>query len=689
MLHPNTLRNSFYVALGLVILTLTGIFNSFARRFVIEGQLSLATTLLLAALFGAGYMAAAQINRTARNRVGSAIINGVVASLVVGAALALVVVVTTNLDVSFVFRNLGSMERSPLTFGQDALATGLVMLLGVGAVMGVLAGLFAQFPPDLRNALAISAAVTVILGILQSQIDSIIVFSDSLSLNLVFVAAYLVGTRLMHTWQRGLAGGALGLAAAVVLILIASNGGLEQGGLLRGAGRVPAILGLARAGVIADLAALAVIFTVTGALGGIVAAAPGNLHSGAWYIAGAVLVLGILNWQGEMTPLATLLIITVLTALLMFLPRVLPTVEARFRTLAPDGQQRTRRFMVAVVFVILLVVPGFAGQYITSVLDLMMMYIIMGIGLNVMVGYAGLLDLGYVASFAIGAYTVGILTTPSLLTCGGLTPDQIAEQGKTLAEACTGILNFWAAWPFAVLFSALAGMALGVPVLRLRGDYLAIVTLGFGEIINRLILSNTFKPLLGGAQGISPIPSPRLDLTALNPAWDISFGSANNVYYLFLFGVVAAAAVVLRLTNTRLGRAWRAMREDEDVAEAMGIHLVNTKLLAFGISSAFAGLGGAVFGAWLQGIFPNSFTLLVSINVLSLIIIGGMGSIPGVIIGALMLIGLPEVLRELQDYRLLAFGVLLVIAMLVKPEGLLPPRPPRLTERFQGQNVLE
>ena len=164
-----------------------------------------------------------------------------------------------------------------------------------------------------------------------------------------------------------------------------------------------------------------------------------------------------------------------------------------------------------------------------------------------------------------------------------------------------------------------------------------------------------------------------------------TLGEAQDNYYLFLAGVFFTAFVVYRLASSRLGRAWLAIRADEDVAEAIGIHLVGTKLLAFGISSAFAGLGGAIFGGWLQGIFPNSFTLFVSINVLSLIIIGGMGSIPGVVLGAFILIGLPEALREIQDYRLLAFGSLLVVAMLLKPDGLLPPEPPKLSEKATNQ----
>jgi branched-chain amino acid transport system permease protein len=251
------------------------------------------------------------------------------------------------------------------------------------------------------------------------------------------------------------------------------------------------------------------------------------------------------------------------------------------------------------------------------------------------------------------------------------------------------VTTFWVAWPFCVLFSALTGMLLGIPVLRLRGDYLAIVTLGFGEIIHRIILSNDFRPILGGAQGITPIPTPVVNLTALNPEWHVQLNNSVSIYYLFLISVGFAAFVVLRLVNTRTGRAWRAIRADENVARAMGIPLVRYKLMAFGISSAFAGLGGAAFAASVQGIFPNSFTLLVSINVLCLIIIGGMGSVSGVIVGALILIGLPELLRELDAYRLLAFGALLVTVMLVRPEGLLPPSPPRLSEDIKDLKLKE
>ena len=225
-------------------------------------------------------------------------------------------------------------------------------------------------------------------------------------------------------------------------------------------------------------------------------------------------------------------------------------------------------------------------------------------------------------------------------------------------------LSFWAALPICVGASVLAGIILGTPVLNMRGDYLAIVTLGFGEIIRIVVLSDWLRPLLGGAQGILLIPKPKLaGLTLRGP---------EEYYYLIVLGCLLAAFMSWRLRDARLGRQWMALREDEDVAEAMGINLIRTKLLAFGIGAAFGGLSGAIFASRLSSIFPHSFQLLVSINVLSLIIVGGMGSLPGVVVGALVLVGLPELLREFAEYRLMMYGLLLIVMMLARPEGLWP-----------------
>ncbi|MBN1485274.1 MAG: hypothetical protein JXA37_11190 [Chloroflexia bacterium] len=315
-------------------------------------------------------------------------------------------------------------------------------------------------------------------------------------------------------------------------------------------------------------------------------------------------------------------------------------------------QQRIGRIALwGVGLVVLLLLPQVLGLYWSDVLDLIGIYVLLGLGLNIVVGYAGLLDLGYVAFFAIGAYVTGYLTS------------SFAQEFSV-----RGVLEwpFFAAWPLAIAAAALAGILLGIPVLRMRGDYLAIVTLGFGEIIRIMATSDLLKPYIGGAQGILEIPKPNL------LGWVLK--DAQSLYYLIFLGVLLAIYVSVRLAPSRVGRAWMAMREDEDVAEAMGINLVAYKLLAFATGAAFAGMSGAIFASKLASIFPHSFNLLWSINVLCLIIVGGMGSIPGVIIGAAVLVGLPEVLREFSEYRMLFYGALLVIMMLVKPEGFWPAR---------------
>ncbi len=304
-----------------------------------------------------------------------------------------------------------------------------------------------------------------------------------------------------------------------------------------------------------------------------------------------------------------------------------------------------RRQAIAVgLMVVLLALPAILGSYLSHVLNMVGLYVIMGLGLNIVVGYAGLLDLGYVAFFALGAYTMGLLTSTGPLGIAHFT--------------------FWEALPFSILVALLAGILLGIPVLRMRGDYLAIVTLGFGEIIRILALSNWLKPLIGGAQGILLIKKP--------PFGPWTLETPIHFYYLILAGIILAFFVAYRLRESRLGRAWMAMREDEDVAEAMGIDLVITKLTAFAFGASFSGLSGAIFASYVGSIFPHSFNLLISINVLSLIIVGGVGSLPGVVVGSMALVGLPELLREFAEYRMLMYGLALIAMMLLKPEGFWP-----------------
>ena len=320
-------------------------------------------------------------------------------------------------------------------------------------------------------------------------------------------------------------------------------------------------------------------------------------------------------------------------------------IKEKIAEFSPAKKKQMTQGKSLLTMVVILFLPLILGSYLTEVTNNVGLYILMGLGLNIVVGFAGLLDLGYVAFFAIGAYTMGVLTSEGAL---GL------DMGFT----------FWTALPIAVLISTLFGIMLGIPVLGMRGDYLAIVTLGFGEIIRSLAVSDVFKETLGGAQGILNIPKPSFFGTELV--------QPGQLYYVVLAAVLLAVFIATRLRDSRLGRQWMALREDEDVAEAMGMNLVNTKLMAFATGAAFSGLAGAIFASKLTSIFPHSFNLIISINVLSLIIVGGVGSIPGVFVGALILVGLPELLREFAEYRMLIYGTLLVVMMLVKPEGFWP-----------------
>ncbi|MER2600112.1 MAG: leucine/isoleucine/valine transporter permease subunit [Caldilineales bacterium] len=326
-----------------------------------------------------------------------------------------------------------------------------------------------------------------------------------------------------------------------------------------------------------------------------------------------------------------------------------PARDRITRTVGAMPTQRQRAVSTAAYILLGLVVLALPllGPYPAEILDTVGLYILMGLGLNIVVGFAGLLDLGYVAFFALGAYTVGVLTSPEIQWLGIH-------------------LTWWQALPFAVLVGTLAGIILGVPVLQMRGDYLAIVTLGFGEIIRLVFLSDWLKPYVGGSNGITRIPR------ALKASETLKLSDQQMLFYVILAGILLAAFIANRLKHSRLGRNWAAMREDEDVAQAMGINLVRTKLLAFATGAGLSALSGAIFASKLTSIYPHSFNLLVSINILAVIIVGGLGSIPGVIIGALVLVGLPELLREFAEYRLLVYGIVLVVMMLKRPEGLLP-----------------
>lgn len=326
----------------------------------------------------------------------------------------------------------------------------------------------------------------------------------------------------------------------------------------------------------------------------------------------------------------------------------------------PKSRQTTLRVVVfGLIAIVALGLPQVSGPFIAQVIVIISLYILMGLGLNITLGFAGLLDLGFVAFYAVGAYTVGLLTSYG--------PFGLQH------------IPFWVAVPIAVLVSMAFGALLGLPVLGIRGDYLAIATMGFGEIVRLLAGSDFLSPFFGGPQGVIGIQKPCIGslgqfLTVDTPRIcnGIELGKPQDIYYLAIISAIFIAFVAWRLRDSRLGRAWMAIREDEDVAEALGVNLVQTKLLAYILGAAFAGLGGAIFTVLIGSIFASSMQLLVSINVVALIIVGGMGSIPGVIVGAIALIGLPELLREVSEFRYLIYGFVLVVMMQLKPEGLWP-----------------
>ncbi len=298
-----------------------------------------------------------------------------------------------------------------------------------------------------------------------------------------------------------------------------------------------------------------------------------------------------------------------------------------------------RKILSIVVLAIAIAFPFIVSTYQTNVMTTALMYVVLGLGLNIVVGLAGLLDLGFVAFYAVGAYSYALLNYHFQL-------------------------GFWVVLPIGGLFAAIFGIILGFPVLRLRGDYLAIVTLGFGEII-RLVLEN-WGEFSMGPSGISNIPRPGF--------FGIELGlndAITYLYYLMIIAVLGTIFVVNRLQDSRLGRAWIALREDEIACQAMGIDKRKTKLVAFSLGAFWAGLMGVVFAAKTTFINPASFTFLESAIILSIVVLGGMGSIVGVIIGALILILMPEYLRALSEYRMLAFGAVLVMMMVFRPQGMI------------------
>jgi branched-chain amino acid transport system permease protein len=363
---------------------------------------------------------------------------------------------------------------------------------------------------------------------------------------------------------------------------------------------------------------------------------------------------------------------------------------------------------IAVLLAVMLAFPFFASQFGNSwvrILDMALLYIMLALGLNIVVGFAGLLDLGYIAFFAVGAYLTGLFASPQFAALLESVVNYSPALGDTLTALfgedirTNGIhLSVWAIVPLAAIVAGLFGALLGAPTLKLRGDYLAIVTLGFGEII-RIFMNNLNDPInfTNGPQGINLIDPIRIFGVSLGgeagsraTVYIGGFGmpSVNAYYFLFLLLCIVSIFMTSRLQHSRLGRAWVAIREDEIAAKAMGINTRNVKLLAFSMGACFGGVAGAMFAAFQGFVSPESFSLTESIAVLAMVVLGGIGHIPGVVMGGVLLAALPEVLRhvvepaqqalfgkvviEAEVLRQLLYGLAMVVIMLYRPAGLWP-----------------
>ncbi|MBI3609445.1 MAG: branched-chain amino acid ABC transporter permease [Nitrospirae bacterium] len=361
----------------------------------------------------------------------------------------------------------------------------------------------------------------------------------------------------------------------------------------------------------------------------------------------AVIALGGLLWSATIWVSAS----SRMQALTAETARRIRPPEAGWRSFRPTVPQRQAFFVL--LLLLLMILPLGMNNYIMDVLTLAGIYVVLALGLNIVVGMAGLLDLGYISFYAIGAYSYALLSTK------------------------LGV-SFWIALPLGGMAAAAFGIALGVITLRLRGDYLAIVTLGFIQIVN-LVLKN-WDSVTNGPNGILNIGRPAIG--------SFVFSQPIHFYYLILGLALLTVLAVNRLNRSRIGRAWIAIREDEVAAQAMGVDTTRMKISAFALGAVWAGLAGVFFAGKFAFVSPESFTFFESVIVLSMVVLGGMGSIPGVILGALIVVILPEVLREFASYRMLIFGVALVLMMIFRPQGIIGNPRRRLELRPEDEDAI-
>ena len=502
-------------------IALIGMLNVFETRFIITDLniqdgltlpgLALSTVILIGVLLGAGLLAARRLKAPTS---GELALNGALAGAVTILLMIAIVFVAQQINVwaesgnmSAIFPNVNADLTRLLSFGQETPLVGYVLMTALGALVGAAGGLGLRLPTKYISVGLIAVTIIVALGMLQDQVNTIISLTDAIWITGLITLGYLVAAwrKRPQLWPRiaeaAAVGAVLGLLGGLLLVL-----GGAQDGALPAFLDAPAILTslVVGRGIAGSLILLAIIGGILGLAGAVLSATTGTAHRLGTTVLAALLMLGVLNATDKVTYVSALIIIVMIVVQQLIAGQTAQQADSVYSQYAPR-QRRTSQTLIGLVgLAFVLIIPQFLSGYINNVVDLIGLYVMMGLGLNIVVGFAGLLDLGYVAFFAIGAYMTGILTTPNVLTCGGIGPSAIPA--ADIATTCTGMLTFWMAWPIAILTSGLAGVTLGIPVLRLRGDYLAIVTLGFGEIIRLVALSDLFKPFFGGAQGIVGIP---------------------------------------------------------------------------------------------------------------------------------------------------------------------------------------
>lgn len=594
-------------ALAYVFAASIGMVETFSTKNVIDPILSLGYTVLIAIALWTGYRAARIVSREREIGLGERVLYGAIAGLTAGLAASVYLVWINNFVVREIFSNISPTLIELLNL-EGGLGTGIALAVGGGVIGGALGAALTGLSPLMRRALVGSLLWVMIVGFLEIIISQVL--------------------RELHL------GFIVGLAIPTVAALVLSR--------------------VLRRGV---LLALSMVASV--ALGVYAAISLESVSLSMEFVSDFLYESQV---GGRPLTIAAAIVVFVLAFAITVLTER-PRKEFRARMTAMEPEERQRWLFGAVVIFVGLGVflPMLLGSVVNELLATTGLFLLMGLGLNIVIGYAGLLDLGYVAFFAVGAYTTAILTSPL---------SNVSFDWGFIATP----LNFWEALPFVVIAAAIAGILVGTPVIRMRGDYLAIVTLGFGEIARILFLSDWLSGTTGGAQGISRVPSIPLGFT------EIKGTDQQMIFYAVFFFVLIAAYISWRLQDSRIGRSWMAMREDEQVAETMGVNIVRAKLQAFVIGAIIASFSGALFAVKFGTIFPASFSLIVSITVLVLIIVGGMGNIPGVAVGALVMIGVlggrnsPGLLREFEGFKLLIYGALLILMMLKRPEGLLPSR---------------